>query len=78
MWETTNKKLSLHSYIVNTNSKGKNNVLAHTTLMTLLATNIDDNKNKPKILKLYDFIKGGTDIVDHRIGTYSTNTAGKQ
>lgn len=74
MWENTNKKLSLHSYVVNTKSKGKKNVLALTTLCPLIATTVDDQKNKPAILKLYDFTKGGTDIVDQRMGTYSTNT----
>ena len=39
----------------------------------LLGTTKDDNKNKPALLKFYDFTKGGTDIVDQRIGTYTTN-----
>ena len=62
MWEDTKKKLSLHSYVVNTKSKVKKNELALTTLPPLLGTTIDDQKNKPAILKLYDFTKGGTDL----------------
>ena len=27
---------------------------------------------KPSVMKLYDFTKGGTDVVDQRIGKYST------
>ena len=78
MWENTNKKLSLHSYVVNTKSKGKKNVLALTTLVPLLATTIDDNKNEPAILKLYEFTKGGAVIADQRIRTYTTNTGAKR
>ena len=57
--------------------RGEKNVLALTTLVSL-ATTIDDNKNKPAILKLYDFTKGSSDIVDQRIGTYTANTAAKR
>ena len=31
----------------------------------------DDGKKKPAIYKLYDFTKGGTDIVDQRMGGYT-------
>ena len=34
----------------------------------------DDDKKKPALFKLYDFTKGGTDIVDQRIGMYTTKT----
>jgi hypothetical protein len=40
----------------------------------LLATTKDDFKEKPAILKFYDFSKGGTDIIDQRIGFYTCNT----
>ncbi|XP_057293812.1 uncharacterized protein LOC130622372 [Hydractinia symbiolongicarpus] len=33
-----------------------------------LSTTIDDGKNKAMLYKLYDFTKGGTDIVDQRMG----------
>ena len=41
MWENTNKKFSLHSYLFNTKSKCKKNVLALTILVSSLATTID-------------------------------------
>jgi hypothetical protein len=49
-------------------------VLALSSVPALLGTTKDDNKNKPALLKFYDFTKGGTDIVDQRIGTYTTNS----
>lgn len=33
---------------------------------------------KPAILKFYDFSKGGTDIVDQRIGFYTVNTKSRR
>ena len=33
---------------------------------------IDDGKEKPQIIKFYDFTKGGTDIVDHLNDCYTT------
>ena len=59
----------LISYVVNTKSKGKKNVLALTTMRPLLGVTKDDDKVKPAIPKLYDYTKGGTDIVDLHIGT---------
>jgi hypothetical protein len=74
MWESTKEKLSLHSYAVNTKSKGKKNVMLLSSLPPLLGTTKDDGNNKPAIMKLYDYTKGGTDIVDQRIGSYTTNS----
>ena len=48
-------------------------MLALSTVPPLLGTTKDDRKNKPALLKFYDYTKGGTDIVDQRIGTYTTN-----
>ena len=31
-----------------------------------------DKKKKPAIMKFYDFTKGGTDIIDQKMGTYTT------
>lgn len=36
---------------------------------TILGVTKDDGKNKPAVFKLFDFAKGGTDIVDQRMGT---------
>ena len=37
----------------------------------------DDNKKKPAVIKLYDFTKGGLDIVDHRIGSFTVKAKTK-
>ena len=37
----------------------------------LLGVIKDDGKKKPAIMKFYDFTKGGTDIIDQRMSTYS-------
>ena len=63
--------LVLGSYVVSSSTKKKKNVLMLTTLRPILGTTIDDGKNKPALYKLYDFTKGGTDIVDQRMGFYS-------
>lgn len=78
MWENEEGKLSLHSYVVNTKSKGKNNVLVLATVPPLLGTTLDDGKHKPALLKLYDFTKGSTDVMDQRMSSYSTNTKAKR
>ena len=44
----------------------------------LLATTKDDNKSKPAIYKLYDFSKGGTNIIDQRMGFYSCESKSKR
>ena len=45
-----------------------------TTLRPLKGMTKDDQKDKPAIYKLYDFSKGGTDIVDQLNDFYSTRT----
>lgn len=51
------------SYVVKTAS-GKKNVLMLSTLKQILGTTKDDKREKLALYKLYDFTKGGTDIVD--------------
>lgn len=70
-WSTTNRNLSLHSYVVKTKSTGPRNVLLLTTMKPILGVTKDDGKCKPAIYKLYDFTKGGTDIVDQRSQIYT-------
>ena len=77
-WEKYQGKLTLHSYVVNTKSKGKKNILVLSSMPPLLGTTKDDGKSKPAIIKFYDFSKGGTDIVDQRMGSYSVNTKSKR
>ena len=59
------------SYAVNTKSKGKKNVLVLSTLPLLMGVTKDDGKDKPAIIKLYNFTKIGTDISD-QINAHST------
>ena len=70
-WSDRNKHMSIHSYVVKTKSSGPRNVLLLTTMKPILAITKDDGKKKPAIYKLYDFTKGGTDIVDQRAESYT-------
>ena len=70
-FEEERKDMALCSYNVKTKSKGKKNVLMLTTMHPLLRITKDDGKNKPALYKLYDFTKGGTDIVDQKISYYT-------
>ena len=75
IWHEKEKgKFSLNSYVVDTKSKGKKNVIVLATVPVLLGVTKDDGKQKPAIIKTYDFTKGGTDICDQRTGNYSTST----
>ena len=63
--------LYLTSYAVRTKSKGKKNILVLSTMRSLPGGTRDDGYHKPAIIKLYDFTKGGTDIVD-QLNDYHT------
>ena len=63
-WEAEESKLSLHSYVVDTKSSGMRNVLLLSTMQPILKTTKDDERQKQAIYKLYDYTKGGTDVVD--------------
>ena len=41
------------------------------TMQPLLGVTRDDDKKNPALYKFYDFTKGGTDIVDQKIGSYT-------
>ena len=73
-------KLSLISYVVNTKSKGKKNILVLCSVPNLatLGVTSDDGHVKPAAIKVYDFSKGGTDIVDQRVDGYTTATKSKR
>ena len=73
-WEKEKQKMTLTSYVVNTKSKGKKNVVVLSTKPVLLGLTKDDGKKKPAVIKEYDFSKGGTDIVDQRSASYTTST----
>ena len=44
----------------------------------LFATTKDDNKSKLAISKLYNFSKGGTDIIGQKMGFYSCKSKSKR
>lgn len=70
-WEKEKGLISMTSYVVNTKSSGKRNVLVLSTVNPILGVTKDDGKCKPAIIKFYDYTKGGTDIVDQKMGRYS-------
>ena len=49
-----------------------------TTMRPLLGVTSDDGKKKPALYKLYDFTKGGTDIVDQKFGNYTVKTKSRK
>ena len=76
-WDESGK-LILNSYIVNTKSSGKRNVLLLSTMHPILGTVKDSLRLKPAIYKLYDYTKGGTDIIDQRINFYSSKVKSRR
>jgi len=71
LWEKSEKMLNLHSFVTKTKSSGKKNILLLSTMKPIMGVVKNDAKKKPAIFKLYDFTKGGTDIIDQRMGFYS-------
>ena len=69
--------VTLHSYVVNTKSSGKRNVLLLSSQPPLLGVT-KDVKKKPAIYKFYDYTKGGTDAVDYRMGVNTVKTKSKR
>ena len=67
-WGKDNTTLNVTSYVVNTKSSGKRNVLVLSTLNPVLGPTKDDGKSKPAIIKFYDFTKDSADIVDQVMG----------
>ena len=63
-FEKEKKNICLTSFTVKTMSKGKKNVVVLSTFRPFHGKTIDDGKEKPQIIKFYDFKKGWTDIVD--------------
>ena len=62
-WDSPKGDISLHSYAV-VKSKGSKNVILLCTAEPLLGTAKGDKEKRPGIIQLYNFTKGGTDIVD--------------
>ena len=70
-WEKKKGTMTMTSYVVNTKSSGKRNMLVIPTANPILGAMKDDGKSKPAIIKFLDYTKGGTDIVDQKMGKYS-------
>ena len=76
-WDESGK-LVLNSYIVNTKSSGKRNVLLLSTMHPILGTAKDNLRLKPAIYKLYEYTKGGIDIIDSRMNFYSSKAKSRR
>ena len=73
--ETSQGKMAIIAYAVNTKSKGKKILLLCTVPnLAILGITRDECKIKPASFKVYDFTKGGTDIMDQRMDVYTTAT----
>ena len=59
-------------------SSGMKNILVLNTAQPLLGVTNDDGKQKPGIIKLYDFTKIGTDIVDQHNEKITTKAKSKR
>ena len=69
-WEKEKGAMAMTSYVINTKSSGKRNVLVLATANPILGVTKDDRKSRPAIIKFYDYTKGGTDIMDQKMGKY--------
>ena len=65
-----NSPLSISSYVVKT-FKGKKDVILLSTAPPILDIIQGDGKNKLGTYKVHDFRKGGTNIIDHKMGFYT-------
>ena len=59
-------------------SKRQKNVLLLSTIEPLLGVTNDNDKSKPSLHKLYGFTKGGTDIVNQKIGSYTVKAKSRK
>ena len=71
LWHKDNNDITLHSYVVTTKSKGKKNIIMLSTCKAILGAAKEDHK-RPAVIEFYNFTKGGTDIMDQRMGNYTT------
>ena len=70
-WEKEKGAMNMTSYVNNTKSSGKRNVLVLATANPILGVMKDDGKSKPAIIKFYDYTKGARDIVYQKMVKYS-------
>ena len=71
-WEKDDKKVNLRSYYVKIKNSGMITVLLLSSIQALLGIVKEGRQPKTAIYKLYGFTKGGTDIIDLRMGYYSS------
>jgi hypothetical protein len=64
-------KMSLHSWVVNTRSAGKKNVMLLTATNPILGKTKDDGKERPALIAFYNYAMLGTDRVDQLAQHYS-------
>ena len=62
-WDKDNTTLTVTTYVVNTKSSGKRNVLVLSRLNPIFGLTKAYGKSKPAIGKFFGFTKGGVDIV---------------
>ncbi|XP_063850375.1 uncharacterized protein LOC135094308 [Scylla paramamosain] len=78
-WNNDNEEMNLNSYVGSIKSKGKKNVLLLSTVsLIIFRVTKNDGVRNPAIYKLYDFTKGGTEIIDHRINFYAVHTKSRR
>ena len=63
--------LCQYRYALSKHLKVKKNVILLSTAPPILGITKDDRKSKLGIYKVYDFTKGGTDIIDQRMIFYT-------
>ena len=69
--ESNPARIHLTEYTVVNKSKGKRSIVILSTMIPYRGVT-KDRRKKPAIFKLYDFTKGGVDIVDQRMANWST------
>jgi hypothetical protein len=64
-------KMSLHSWVVDTKSGGKKNIMLLTTTNPILGKTMDDGKDRPALISFYNYAMLGTDRMDQLAQHYS-------
>ena len=75
---TENRHLGVVSHVVQKKGLKQNVLMMSTHPQPIYGITKDDNKRKPAVIKLYDFTKGGLDIVDQRIDNFTVKAKTKQ
>ena len=73
-WEKQHDNIALCTYTTKTKSKEMKNIFVMSTMQPLLGITKDDDKQKPAVIKFYDFTKGGIDVMDMKTSKFSCKT----